>query len=197
MKRIAVVSDATSNGFFFPLWVRYYGNYFGQENLYVGTYTETESLFVNIPHINFWRIGGTYSEESRIVRVAQFINDLLKTYDIVIRCDIDEYLVPDLSRYSNLSDYVERLEFPYVTAHGIDVVEFQKQTPLDISKTILIEQRSYGIPTTLMSKTCITTIPLEWSFGFHQCSAPPVFQHLFNIHLKKPILLVGLTGVGI
>jgi hypothetical protein len=36
-----------------------------------------------------------------------------------------------------------------------------------------------------MSKTALTTVPLQWGPGFHFCSVFPSFDDLFMFHLKR------------
>ena len=40
--KIAVVTDAVSDQYFFPIWRQYYGHLFGPENLFVVTYLNAD-----------------------------------------------------------------------------------------------------------------------------------------------------------
>ena len=56
--------------------------------------------------------------------------------------------------------------------------------PLDLNKSILIDQRNLMYPYDALCKTCIVSIPTHWSPGFHFCSSMPRFHDLFLLHMK-------------
>ena len=108
---------------------------------------------------------------------------LLRAYDVVLRCDVDEFLVPTPGRYRDLADYVARCSRPYVTARGVEVLELPGAAPLDLSRPVL-PQRRYGLRATALYKTALTKVPLRWGSGFHSADVPPVLDDLYLFHLK-------------
>jgi hypothetical protein len=184
MKRTAVITDATSAEFFFPRWRRYYGGLFGFENLHVVTYGGMRALFQDAGIGNVWQVNEPYSDDLRVYVIVDLIKTLLNSYDVVIRCDVDEFIVPDPSICANLAEFIEMNEAPYVTAHGIDVIEVEEDSPLDAELPVLCVQRRYARRAAAVGKTCLTTVPLGWSRGFHAASVIPHFAGLYNFHLK-------------
>lgn len=184
MKKIAVITDAVSSAFFFPVWHRYYGGLFGVENLHVVTYQGLKDSFAGIALGNLWAVNAAYDDTLRAGVIADLIAVLLRSHDVVIRCDVDEFLLPDPRQFADLADFIERNELPYVTAQGVDVIELAEDAPLDLEKPIFGVQRRYGLRSSALNKTCVMTIPLRWAEGFHGANVPPRFAGLYNLHLK-------------
>ena len=184
MKKVAVLTDASSAAFFFPLWYRYYGGQFGAAALNVVTYAGMKAQFENFALANIWEVGAAYDDGLRAAVMSDFVAVLLRTHDVVIRCDVDEILVPDLARHDGLKAFVEETTLPYVTARGIDVVERPDEAPLDIEQPIFGTQRCFGVLSSALNKTCVTSRPLRWAAGFHGASELPVFSILYLLHLK-------------
>ena len=168
--KIAVVSDAISDGAYFHAWKNYYAQTVGDENIFVFSYQRLPGcIFVN----------HRYCDSQRKKLITYFVANLLNTYDYVIRVDIDEFLVP---MTGTLKEYILSMTQNYVTANGFNV--FQADEPaLDFSKPLL-RQRKFMYASGTVNKTCITQIPLEWSQGFHFCNHPPMFNGLCLLHMK-------------
>ena len=183
-KKVAVLTDASSAAFFFPLWHRYYAGQFGAAALNVVTYNGLKEQFAAFPLGNVWELNAAYEDGLRAAVMSDFVGILLRTHDVVIRCDVDEFLVPDPDSYAGLMDFVERNALPYVTALGIDVVEAEGEAPLDFSQPLFGTQRRFGVFSSALNKTGLTSVPLRWAPGFHGASEPPVFSSLYLLHLK-------------
>ena len=184
VKKVAVITDAISPAFFFPRWQRYYGGLFGPENLHVITYAGMKPLFHDVQVGNIWEVNSPYDDKLRVDLIADFTAVLLNSYDVVLRCDVDEFLFPDPAKFLNLADFVEQNKHPYVTARGVDVIELEDDLPLDSGARVLGNQRHYGLRSAALNKTCLTTVPLRWAAGFHGANVPPHFSCLYNFHLK-------------
>jgi hypothetical protein len=183
MKKTAVITDATSPEFFFPRWRRYYGGLFGFENLHVVTYAGMKTLFQDAGIGNLWQVEQSYNDVLRSNLISDLTASLLRSYDIVLRCDVDEFLVPDPILFRDLGEYVEKNKLPYVTAEGIDVIELEGDAGLDPDLAVLGARR-YGMRAAALNKTCLTAIPLRWAPGFHAANVFPRFAGLYNFHLK-------------
>ncbi len=184
MKRVAVLTDALSASFFFPSWCRYYGALFGAENLHVITYAGLKTQFASAAIGNLWVLNSQYDDRLRAAAISDFVKLLLNSYDVILRCDVDEFLVPDLRKHRDLAAYVQHTKLPYVTARGIDMVELPDDAPLDFDAPIIGIQRAYGVRATALNKTCLTTRPLRWAAGFHGADVPPKFDDLYLFHFK-------------
>ena len=169
--KIAVVSDVISEKGYFPIWHSYYASAVGEENIFLFSYRNKihNSIVLNL----------SYSDGMRLKIITYQVEKLLEIYDVVVRVDADEFLIP---MNGTLKDYLENLEKDYVTARGFNVFQSDDQ-PLDLKLPIL-KQRNLMYATAFMNKTCITKTPLKWSKGFHFCNKPPAFDDLCLIHLK-------------
>jgi len=182
-KKICVITVATSPDAYFPLWKRYYGGLFGQENLFVVTFGSGAG-FEQLGLGGLWVIAGPFEDNLSAKLISKLVSSLLEIYDVVIRCDVDEFLVPDRNKHKSLISYIDNLEDDYVTAVGIDVIEGFDDGPLRFDFPILGHQRRLGVLTSALDKTSLTSVPLEWGAGFHATKNPPNFNELFIFHFK-------------
>lgn len=183
-KRVAVITDATASGYLFPHWHRYYAAQFGAENLHVVTYAGLGPAFADVRLGSLEELPFLYDDGLRPGHIAARVAALLQTHDVVLRCDVDEFLIPDPRRHASLAAYVEGLALPYVTARGVDLVEMPDDPPLILDGRPLLGQRHWGVRTASLNKTALTTVPLAWGPGFHAANVRPVFDYLYLIHTK-------------
>lgn len=184
MKTVAVVTDAMSPDHFFPKWYAYYGGAFGAASLYVVTYAGHRPLFRGFNLGGLWELPHGYSDPLRARVITALTRALLDTHDVVVRCDVDEFLIGDPTFYRDLPDFVARTHGPYVTARGIDVIEATDDAPFDFAGPVLNVQRHRAVRRSALNKTAITRVPLAWKEGFHACDQPPVMGDLYLFHLK-------------
>jgi hypothetical protein len=183
-KKIAVITDVMGTAGFFPRWLKYYGDQFGNENLYLVTYINSTGNFSEYGVGGIWRTPENYNEDIRRDVITSLVSTLLKCYNVVVRVDIDEFIAPDLRRYLDLAEYVNALEQPYVTAMGLEIFEDSSEFRLSDANPILVKQRKFAYRVSALNKTCITSVPILWSSGFHAQTVPPVFHGLYLFHTK-------------
>ena len=174
---VAVVTDATSERVWFPAWHKYYSAAFGARSLFVVTYKGNGRLFKDFELGGIFELPIEYNDNIRAKTISSFVTTLLFSHDAVIRCDVDEFLIPDPRIYAGLADYVGRLDGSYSTAYGIEVFERKGEGLLDFGKSVLGTQRKSGIVNQSLHKTAITKKPLRWINGFHGASVPPKFDN--------------------
>ena len=133
---------------------------------------------------NVIEIPWCYSNAIRRDVINFTLRKLLDRYDYILRCDVDEFIVPDPHVYEDLADYIDRIELPYVTALGLDVAEMSYEPELNLYSSELLNQRSFVVKTASYSKTCLTATPINWSQGFHFSDVSPMFNHLYLFHMK-------------
>lgn len=165
--RIAALTSFVDDDVFIPIWERYYAPLFD--------YTEKIQLH------DF----GTQNNNS-IVR--QRISEVIRDYDVLMYCDLDELIIPDPLKYANLREYIERRfadkELPNVVTSGHDVIHTKGLPPLDFSKPIL-PQRERMRKNDFYTKPLITRIMLKWCDGFHVCNTRiPPDPELVLFHLQ-------------
>jgi hypothetical protein len=184
--KTAVVTFVYNESVNLPIWTRYYSANFGAENLFVVDRGSDDGSTKNLGAVNVIPIPrGEFDEHQKTGLINSLCKALLFVYDTVIYNDCDELVVPDLSMYANLQDYMERREFEYVSCIGLNVLHIlSREDPLDLSKPIL-PQRKYARFGSNQCKSSVTRVPLTWGPGFHSCDRAPNFDpNLFLFHNK-------------
>ena len=183
-KRVAVVTDAVSSDFFFPLWHKYYSDNFGSDNLHVICFNpNNENAFVHFPLGNVAYIE-LFNNSDRAKFISDHVSRLLDDYDYVIRVDVDEFLLPNPNKFPTLRAYIDAIIVPNVTAFGYNVLQSVNDQPLDLSRDIIRGQRKFAVAYDALNKTCVVSSPTTWLPGFHVSSHSPVFSDLYMFHLK-------------
>ncbi len=180
---VSVVTDAVSPDFYFPLWHNYYSKFFGSANLHVICFGD------NGVNFSEWALGSVdqapaFNNAERARYVSDKVNRLLRVSDIVIRCDVDEFLVPNPKLYNDLGHYIEELKTGHVTSFGYDVLQAPDEAGLDLRAPILGAQRHFAYAVDSLCKTSVVSSPTRWGAGFHASSNPPLFNELYMFHLK-------------
>ncbi len=193
-KKIAVITMARNDDFFLSRWIKYYGEQFGRENLYIYLDGTDQNIPENagpahvkkLSHVEMSRADG---DKYRIGLINTLAHKLLKTYDIVIGCDCDEFLVVDPDTQKTLAEYLSDLDINIsVSGLGLDVGQnTNTEKTLDINKPILA-QREYALLSTRYTKPVVKTTPAHWGSGFHSISG-------HNFHIDKNLYLLHFGAV--
>ena len=181
---------ARNDEFFLNRWVKYYGEQFGEENLYIyldglDQKTPSEAGKANVQIVEKQGIKVVEAEKRRLAFLSNRVVELFaKGYDLVIGCDSDEFLIVDANTGKSLSEYLSSLKIKTsVSPLGLDVGQHLKEElPLDKTKPIL-QQRNYALINSRFTKTNIIAKPVHWGRGFHR-----VRKH--NFHIDKNLYLL-------
>jgi len=194
LKKIAAITMARNDEFFLTRWIKYYGEMIGTENLYIYLDGTDQKIPKNagtanitkLPHTDMTRSVG---DKYRIGLINDLTKKLLKTYDIVIGCDCDEFLIVDPAVNKNLAEYLSKLKIKNTASGlGLDIGQNMKmEQTLDITKPIL-EQREYALLSTRYTKPVVKNAPLDWGSGFHSISG-------HNFHIDKNLYLLHFGAV--
>jgi hypothetical protein len=190
--RVAAITVCRDEGRMLPLWIRYYGEQLGVENLYVvddsSVDGSTDDLPCDVLHIPPVR-GGKF-ESTRMRVLAGLGSGLRALYDCVIFCDVDEFIVPDPDRYSGLRDFVGRqlasgAAPDAVGVLGLNVVHaVETEAPLDLSLPIL-GQRELAKFLPVMCKPSVNFSGAPWYAASHGIKARyRVDPDLWMFHMK-------------
>jgi hypothetical protein len=169
-----------------PIWRKYYGALFGDENLYVVDRMSTDGSTDNLGAVNVIKVPRRkFDEVEKTNFMSCFHASLTSFYDGVVVTDCDEIIVPDPEKYTDLNDYILRMPFDYANAIGIDVTHIlNEELPLDLAYPIL-KQRSYGLFASPECKHLLSKTPIKWLPGLHASDKSPIFDpDLFIFHLK-------------
>lgn len=182
--KVAVVTDAVSSDSYFPSWHKYYGDMFGRENIHVFTYHQGRGSFDGFELGGIYPLPDAYNDDLRRGTITSFVTELLRSHDVVLRVDVDEFLIPDPAKYERLSDFLASWPGTHLTAFGFDIFQSVDEPALDLQRPILT-QRRFAYALTALNKTCVTRVPLNWGRGFHYCSLPPSFGDVYLFHTKR------------
>lgn len=193
-KRIAAITMARNDEFFLSRWIEYYGKLFGNENLYIFLDGLDQNIPANagicnitkLPHSDMSRAAG---DKYRINLISDKANELLKTYDIVIGCDCDEFLAVDPRLNQNLYNYLSEKKFETtLSGLGLDVGQhLTQEKTLDTTKSFL-SQREHALLSTRYTKPVVINRPVRWGSGFHRIKG-------HNFHIDKNLYLFHFGAV--
>ena len=195
MKKIAVITMARNDEFFLNRWVRYYGEQFGEENLYIyldglDQKAPAEAGKSNVKIVEKQGVKVVDAEKRRLDFLSDRAADLFSAgYQLVIGCDADEFLIVDSRVGKSLAEYLSSIKIKTsISPLGVDVGQhLSKELPLDKSKPIL-PQRNYALINSRFTKTSIIAKPLRWGRGFHRING-------HNFRIDKNLYLLHLGNI--
>jgi len=196
LKKIATITMARDDEFFLSRWIAYYGKQFGTENLYIlldGTDQKIPknagaAHITKLPHTPMSRAAG---DKYRIGKLSDLASELLKTYDIVIGCDSDEFLVVDPATKKTLAEYLSNKKIKSsLSGLGLDIGQnLNCEREIDRDAPFL-EQREYALLSTRYTKPVVKVTPKPWGSGFHS-----IRHH--NFHIDKNLYLLHFGAIDL
>ncbi len=194
MKRIAAITMARNDSFFLERWIAYYGSQIGFENLYVyldGKDQEAPHCDsgVNVEALERKSEEMTQGDRTRIAIINKKAEKLLESYDMVIGCDADEFLVVDPDAGCSLAEYLSRADFKIcLSGLGLDVGQkMDEEAVLDPHKPFLV-QRKYALLDSQYTKPVVKRKAKDWGAGFHRVKG-------CNYHIDKNLYLFHFGSV--
>lgn len=193
-KKIAAITMARNDDFFLSRWIKYYGKNLGHENLYIYLDGEDQNIPENagaahitkLPHTDMSRSTG---DKYRIEKMSSLAKKLLKTYDIVIGCDCDEFLIVEPNLNQTLVEYLSNKNIQTtLSGLGLDIGQhINYESALDTSKPFLT-QRGYALLSTRYTKPVVINKPVQWGSGFHSIRG-------HNFHIDRNLYLLHFGAV--
>ncbi len=185
MNRRAIFTIVQDEKEFLPIWLKYYRQFFLDEDIYVLDHDtqdgSTEHLPVHrVPVVNEY----SFDHQWLLGIVSQTQQRLLERYPLVVFAEADELLVP-LGELIDLGNYLDTCHEPR-RATGYNVRQMWGAPDLDWSTPILSQSGRMLQRDQMYDKTLISTIPLNWSMGFHEAEqsqgAPDPNLLLLHLH---------------
>jgi len=174
MKKIAAVTMARNDDFFLTRWIAYYGRELGEKNLYIYLDGVDQPIPANAGEANVIHCERVAehvvkAEKRRLGFLSDMAAELLKTYDLVIGVDADEFLVVDPHCKLSLAQYLSATKInPCVSGLGFDIGQHLDLEPtLDYSR-LFLEQRAYALLSSRYTKPSVISKPVRWGSGFHR-----------------------------
>lgn len=184
---VAVVTMAFGETFI-EKFVQYYGNCFGQDNVFVISHGKSEfhrRVCADVNHITIPRALTSNFEQERIDLINNFCNGLLSAYEIVIFVDVDEFIVMNPNKKIALRDYLLGKEFGFLAPVGLNVVT-DGNSAKACWETPLLAQAGFLVREEGFCKPAIRQIRGRATIGGHALheSTFEVDQNLLLLHLK-------------
>ncbi len=174
MKKIAVITMARNDEFFLTRWIEYYGREIGETNLYIYLDGIDQPIPANAGKSNVIHCERVVehvvaAEKRRLGFLSDMAAELLKTYDIIIGVDADEFLVVDPACGKSLQTYLSEIDInPCVSGLGMDIGQHLDNEPtLDYNK-LFLKQREYAYLSTRYTKPSVISKAVRWGSGFHR-----------------------------
>ena len=169
----AVFTICRNEGGYLPVWLRYYRQYFSDEDIYILDNGSNDGSTSNLSaHVRLV-LSAKYSDHHWLLNTVQNqTRDLLNLgYKYVLFTEIDEMVVPDPKKYPlGLMDYIRRTRQKSVRVHAFDVRhDVKTEAKLDLRQPVL-KQRRFWMRHDLYDKPLLTSVELHWTPGFHSCS---------------------------
>jgi len=162
----AVLTIVHNEAVFLAIWLRYYGQFFAPEDMYVLDHESTDGStevggFVRLP-VTHDRVDHRWMRNT----MQAYQKELTDRYDVVLITDVDEIVAPD-PRTGTFGDYMDRFEDEFVNCHGCEVLHRPElEPPLNLDAPIL-KQRGYWFDNYAYSKPLLARVPMKWHVGFH------------------------------
>ena len=195
-KKIAAITMARDDEFFLSRWIAYYGKQFGTENLYIILDGIDQAIPKNAGNAHITKLehepmSRAAGDKYRIGKLSDLATELLKTYDIVIGCDADEFLIVDPNTKMNLAEYLSTKKIKNtLSGLGLDIGQnLNCENELDTDAPFL-EQREYALLSTRYTKPVVKTITSPWGSGFHS-----IRHH--NFHIDKNLYLLHFGAIDL
>jgi len=182
---VVAMTMVYNEAYFLPAWCRHYGAQLGYENLLVLDHGSTDGSTANLPCRKMDVSRGVLDEEERAANISALQKALLKTYEVVIYVDADEFLVARPEKYPSLRAFLVHRPAAIIRCAGVSVVQHAPDLPkLDLAAGIL-RQRPYGVAEHWSCKPVAARLPVHWQPGFHDCAEPTILDpDLWMFHLK-------------
>lgn len=190
--RVAALTMSYNEPVWAQVWARHYAGQVGAENCFLMDHGSDDGSADGLK-INVERLArSALDEEVRVAQVSARVAALLETYDAVVHTDVDELVIADPRRFSNLRSFAANRPAEVVTAVGLDVQHLAtEEAALDLGRPIG-RQRGWVRFSAAMCKPVFVCRAVRWVPGFHLCDAAVQTGELFLFHLRYADLELGL-----
>lgn len=201
---VAAVTMVRQDYVFLDIWLRYYSDQIGRENLHVFNHggdarvadMAKGATVIDVP------VADDLSrfDRDRWAMLSAYASDLTARYDWVLCNDVDEIVAVDPDRGMGLADYLRSLSggeggAPTALApFAVEIVHTPASEPgaLDAGRGVLAQRRHFRLNSNY-AKPCLITAPVRFSVGGHGSDQKqvPLSDVLYLFHLR--FMDVGLS----
>eukprot|EP00906_Rhabdomonas_costata_P020644 RCo030061 len=186
-RHAAALTITRNEGFFLPIWLRYYRRHFSDEDIYVIDNCSDDGSTEGLPvHVHRTPKSNYFHHYFLLRTVIEFMQALLKRYACVLFTEVDELVVPNPAFFSGgLRQYVAGFRGPAVRAIGRNLWHNFPTEPTLNSSLPIMTQRTLWCPDKMYDKPVLTKKVLHYGVGFHYAREPcPMDRRLFLVHLR-------------
>jgi Glycosyl transferase family 2 len=188
-KLACAITMVKDDYFFLERWVRYYGDLFGRDSLYVISHGGDPKVAEIAAGANVIAIPGVFNEKFDAVRwrlLGNLGNGLRGYYNFILIGDVDEFVVFDPKTGMTLAEFLgKRRGKSVITPIGLEVVHKPELEPETVDNRMLGPRR-YVRFSSAYSKPCLFNQPVSLSRGGHFSKDPDLklFRHLYLFHMR-------------
>jgi hypothetical protein len=171
---------------FFPIWLRYYSQFFEAGDIYVLDHGTSDGSTAREGFIRVPLTHDTVDHAWMARTIGEHQARLLDDYDVVLVTDVDEIVAP-APDFGTLGDYIDRFEESFVNCLGYELLHLaDREGPYDPARKVL-RQRGHWFANDLYDKPALTTRPLRWRPGLHRTMDGSMRPDpdLYLIHLHR------------
>ncbi len=180
---LAVVTMVYNEPDFLPVWAAHYRKAVGAAHCYVIDHgSDDGSVAASSPYNVMALERSPLDEVWRANVVSDVCRKLLANYNSVAYTDVDELLVADPRRFTDLAGLAASTDVDVLTAFGTNMLEVEGDAPIDFALPITM-QRRWTRPFSSLCKPSLVRRPVQWSMGFHVADAPSAFGGLYLFHI--------------
>lgn len=189
-KLACVITMVRDDYFFLERWVKYYGEIFGRDALYVINHGNGARVQEIAAGCNVVGIPDVFNEKFDAMRwrlLNNFAQGLRGYYTYVMIGDVDEFIVLDPKTGMGLDEFlIRRRGRTTITPIGLEVVHKPDLEPEGIADGPMLGPRRHARFTTAYSKPCIFNHHVEISRGGHYATDPElkIFKNLYLFHMR-------------
>ena len=173
-KKCAVFTIVKNESYFLPIWIKHYKRYFNNSDIYVLDHQTNDGSTSNLD-VNVVSVVNELAFDHRwLVEVVQsFQKDLLENYECVLFAESDEIIYSiDKALDESINDFINS-DFNYIRFKVYEIIkDLQKEKILSIDESI-IKNRNYWFDNWMYSKSLLSKVPLQWTWGFHNLASYP------------------------
>lgn len=183
-KRCAVFTIVKDEATMLPVWLRYYRRWFDDGDIYVLDHDSQDGSTQGLGAVNVVPVHNdlAFDHHWLLAQVKEMQRTLLGLgYQFVLFAEVDEMIVADPAMYSGLDEYITLFKGITVKCLGYEMYQHLKleTDPIDWGRPVF-DQRQHWQANPLYCKTLLSSVPLDWTVGFHQAAG----AHLMDPNLQ-------------
>lgn len=169
-KQAAVFTIVKNEKFFIPIWLNYYKKHFEKKDIYILNHQSDDDSLKDVD-VNIINIENDFFQDNNwLLNVTKsYQKKLLETYSQVLFTNIDEIIVPNKNKFPDLKTFIKTNKQNVTRCVGREFLHFihDEKNDFDQNKKITEQRSFYYENNNVYSKTLLSKVSLDWTFGWH------------------------------